>query len=146
MRSINQNHGIGLCTPKRNDPDSLPVETNRVKVRDFMGVKIRQKIKGKGKPWWVFVSHNNKRTSKLVGDKSAAEEVASEIRALLKLGKFNFGKRKPPTNFKDHADSWIDITIRTLPLRKIKKELPLMANPLNFLVAGAGFEPTTFGL
>ena len=42
-----------------------------------MGVKVRQKIKGKGNPWWVFVSHNNQRTSKMVGSKAAAEKVAA---------------------------------------------------------------------
>jgi len=34
-----------------------------------MGVKVRQKLKGKGKPWWVFISHNGKRTSRKIGDK-----------------------------------------------------------------------------
>jgi len=43
-----------------------------------MGVTLRQKAKGKGKPWWVFISHNGKRTSRKVGSKSAAEEVASK--------------------------------------------------------------------
>ena len=42
-----------------------------------MGVKVRQKNKGRGKPWWVFISHNGKRTSRMVGDKQAAEKVAS---------------------------------------------------------------------
>jgi integrase len=31
-----------------------------------MGVIVRQKEKGKGKPWWVFISHNGSRTSKKV--------------------------------------------------------------------------------
>jgi integrase len=96
--------------PKRNDPDSLPVETQG-ESEGLMGVKIRQKIKGRGNPWWVFVSHNNKRTSKLVGDKGAAEEVASEIRAKLKLGQFSFEVDKPIPTFKKYADSWIKITV-----------------------------------
>ncbi len=25
-----------------------------------MGVRVRQKTKGKGNPWWVFISHNGK--------------------------------------------------------------------------------------
>ena len=52
-----------------------------------MGVTVRQKIPGKGNPWWVFVAHNNKRTSRMVGDKEAAEEVASKIQARLALGR-----------------------------------------------------------
>ena len=76
-----------------------------------MGVNVRQKLKGKGKPWWVFVAHNKRRTSRKVGDKEAAEEVASEIRARLKLGQFSFEEDKPATTFKTHADDWIDITV-----------------------------------
>ena len=60
-----------------------------------MGVKVRQKIKGKGQPWWVFVSHNGKRTSRKVGDKKAAESVDSTIRAKLQLGEFGFEEKKP---------------------------------------------------
>jgi integrase len=60
-----------------------------VKAEGAMGVKVRQKNKGRGQPWWVFVSHNKRRTSRMVGDKDAAEEVASNIRAQLKLGKFS---------------------------------------------------------
>ena len=75
-----------------------------------MGVKIRQKVKGKGKPWWVFIVHNGKRTSKKVGDKTAAEKVASEIRARLQLGDFNFEDEKPIPTFKEYADSWRQTT------------------------------------
>ena len=46
-----------------------------------MGATVRQKVKGKGKPWWVFISHDGQRTSRKVGDKKAAEVVASKIRA-----------------------------------------------------------------
>jgi len=76
-----------------------------------MGVKVRQKIKGKGKPWWVFITHNGKRTSRKVGDKKAAETVASTIRAKLKLGEFDFEDPKPVHTFKEYADSWININI-----------------------------------
>ncbi|HUU40178.1 MAG TPA: hypothetical protein VMW42_04495 [Desulfatiglandales bacterium] len=55
-----------------------------------MGVIVRQKIKGKGKPWWVFISHNGKRTSRKVGSKSSTQEVAGKIEAKLSLGDFNF--------------------------------------------------------
>jgi integrase len=78
-----------------------------------MGVTVRQKVKGKGKPWWVFIAHNGKRASKLVGDKSAAETVASQIRAKIQLGEFDFDldeKKSEPT-FKEYADSWITTTV-----------------------------------
>lgn len=76
-----------------------------------MGVTVRQKIRGKGNPWWVFVAHKGERTSRMVGSKSAAEKVASKIEARLTLGQFDFeeGKKSEfsePT-FKKYADSWI---------------------------------------
>ena len=76
-----------------------------------MGVTVRQKVKGKGKAWWVFISHNGKRTSRKVGDKQAAETVASKIRAKVKLGEFGFDQEKPVPTFKEYADSWIKTTV-----------------------------------
>jgi hypothetical protein len=70
-----------------------------------MGVTVRQKTKRKGKPWWVCVAYNGRRTSKLVGDKEAAEEVASNIRAKLQLGEFELEQsesERMPT-FKEYA-------------------------------------------
>jgi hypothetical protein len=40
-----------------------------------MGVTVRQKVRGKGKPWWVFIAHNGKRKSIRVGDQAAALSV-----------------------------------------------------------------------
>lgn len=63
-------------------------------------------------PWWVFINHNGKRTSRRVGDKSAAEEVASKIRAKLQLGEFNFdGQQKSAPVFKDYVDPWFKTLI-----------------------------------
>jgi integrase len=75
-----------------------------------MGVTVRQKTKGKGKPWWVFVAHNGRRTSRLVGDKDAAEEVASNIRAKLQLGEFEFEQseqERMPT-FQEYAETFMN--------------------------------------
>ena len=78
-----------------------------------MGVRVRQKIKGKGNPWWVFISHNGKRTSRKVGDKRAAEAVARKIEAKLAFGDFSLDekKEKPIPLFKFCAKAWIEITI-----------------------------------
>lgn len=73
-----------------------------------MGVTVRQKTKGKGKPWWVFIAHNGKRASKKIGDKRAAETVASEIRAKLQLGEFGFEKEKSIPTFKDYAETFLN--------------------------------------
>ena len=78
-----------------------------------MGVTVRQKVKGKGQPWWVFVVHNGNRTSRRVGIKDAAVEVATKIQARLQLGQFNFEEEKkeekPEPTFKEYANSWIKI-------------------------------------
>ena len=76
-----------------------------------MGVRVRQKIKGKGNPWWVFITHNGKRTSRKVGDKKAAKAVASKIEAKLQLGEFGFEEQKPVPIFKEYADKWININV-----------------------------------
>ncbi len=75
-----------------------------------MAVKVRQKIPGTKKPWWVFINHNGKRTSRKVGTKAAANEVASQIEAKLQLGEFGFEEEKPAPVFKDYADSWTNTT------------------------------------
>jgi integrase len=77
----------------------------------LMGVTVRQKVKGRGQPWWVFVAHNGKRTSRCVGKKGAAEEAAGRIQAQLALGQFDLdppAKEQPPALFKQYADAWID--------------------------------------
>jgi len=76
-----------------------------------MGVNVRQKTKGRGQPWWVFIAHKGKRGSKKVGDKDAAEEVASTIRAQIQLGVYSFEEEKPIPTFKEYADSWIKTTV-----------------------------------
>jgi len=64
-----------------------------------MGVTVRQKTKGRGQPWWIFIHHNGKLRSKKIGDRTAAEAVASEIRKGLKAGELNLqsGKREANT-------------------------------------------------
>ena len=72
-----------------------------------MGVKVRQKVKGKGKPWWVFIAHNGKRTSRKIGDKRAAEAVARKIEAKLALGNFGFDDEKPVPTFKEYSETFM---------------------------------------
>lgn len=74
-----------------------------------MGVTVRQKVKGRGKPWWVFITYNGRRTSRMVGDKAAAEAVATKIRAKLKLGEFNFEEEKKSAPlFRDFAERFMN--------------------------------------
>lgn len=78
-----------------------------------MGVIVRQKVQGKGNPWWVFISHNGGRQSKLVGDKKAATSVASELREKIKLGEFKIEteEKKPIPTFKEYSDTWMATTV-----------------------------------
>lgn len=50
-----------------------------------MGVIVRQKIKGDGNPYWIFIAKNNKRTSMMIGNKEEAEKVASHLRTQMAL-------------------------------------------------------------
>ncbi len=76
----------------------------------LMRVVVRRKIKGKGQPWWIFINHKGRRTSKRIGDKQTANELAQKIRAELRFGEYNFKDEKPVTTFKELSDLWI-ITI-----------------------------------
>lgn len=71
-----------------------------------MSVIVRQKLKGKGLPWWVFVNHNGVRRSKKIGDRKAAEAVASRIREEIGNGAFNVGRKDAPT-FVELVERWI---------------------------------------
>ena len=76
-----------------------------------MGVTVRQKTKGKGKPWWVFINHNGKRKSKIIGDKKAAQKVARMVEARLALNDFNLGDRddKDVPSFRAYAETWLTL-------------------------------------
>ncbi len=80
-----------------------------------MGVTVRQKNKGRGQPWRVFINHNGKRKSKMIGDKKAAETVASAIRQKLAKEEFNLDSKKIPT-FGQCADKWLNGYIKGMRL------------------------------
>ena len=61
-----------------------------------MGVIVREKVKGSGE-WWVFINHKDKRRSKKVGDKRAANSVKREVEARLAKGDMGMIKKRPPT-------------------------------------------------
>jgi len=77
-----------------------------------MGVKVRQKVKGRGKPWWVFIAHENKRKSIMVGDRAAAEALASKIREKLKAGELKIddsgNEQKKIPSFGEYARKWLE--------------------------------------
>ena len=59
-----------------------------------MAVLVREKVKGSG-VFWVFINHNNKRRSKKVGSKKAANVVKREVEA--RLAKDDMGMLKEKT-------------------------------------------------
>jgi len=75
-----------------------------------MGVIVKQKIRGKGKPWWIFIHHEGRTTTKKIGDRRSAELVATEVRKRLKVGELNLPvepKAKLPT-FAEYSTHYIE--------------------------------------
>lgn len=73
-----------------------------------MGVKVRQKVKGRGQPWWVFIAHNGKRKSIKVGDRDAAEALAGKIQEKLKAGELQITPEKKTPTFGEYARKWLN--------------------------------------
>jgi integrase len=61
----------------------------------------------------VFISHGGGRSSKLVGDRKAATNVANQIREKIRLGEFKIEteEKKPISTFKEYADTWMKTTV-----------------------------------
>ena len=78
-----------------------------------MGVVVRQKNKVRGAPWWVFINHQGKRKSLKVGDKAAAEKVASKIREGLKTGQVGIETETRKTIFGPYALEWLEGYVAT---------------------------------
>ena len=70
-----------------------------------MGATYRQRVKGNGSPWFIFVSHGGKRISKKIGSKSQAKEVADKINAKIALNDFSIEDEKPIPTFKEYAEA-----------------------------------------
>ena len=72
-----------------------------------MAGKVREKDAGSN-VWWVFVCHNKKRTSRCVGSKKAASEVAKKIEAKLTLNEFSIHTDdREAWTFKRYRDHWM---------------------------------------
>lgn len=76
-----------------------------------MGVTVRQKKPGRGNAWWVFIHTNGRLRSKKIGDRRAAEAVASELRKQIKAGELQLpsvkNKDTTPT-FDAYADHYLN--------------------------------------
>jgi integrase len=74
-----------------------------------MAVKIRERKPGE---WWVYIDHKNKRKSKKIGTKDAAQKVAKQIEARLTLGDLGILKpeqaEKPEPTFAEYQKTWLE--------------------------------------
>jgi len=74
-----------------------------------MGVTVRQKRKGKGNTWYVFIHQSNRIKSKKVGDKKLAESLAGKIRKKLLAGEFKIDdSREDSPRFAQFAKHYIE--------------------------------------
>jgi integrase len=74
-----------------------------------MGVRIRQR----SGVFWVFVNYKGQRKAKRVGDRKAAELVATRLRA--KLAEGDTSLIEPPkaaTTFAQYAEAWLEHTVK----------------------------------
>jgi integrase len=79
----------------------------------IMGVIIRQKEKGKGKPWYVFINHQGKRTARKFSTKAVAVAAGREIERLLVSGEFGKEQKIIP-NFEAYSQKWYDNYVSSL--------------------------------
>lgn len=79
-----------------------------------MAVTVRQKQKGRGKPWYVFVHQNGKIQSKKVGDKRLAESIAGKLRKKLVAGQLNLDSQQNTSpDFTAYAAHYIENYAKT---------------------------------
>lgn len=52
----------------------------------------------------MFIAHQGRRKAKAVGDKTAAEAVASKLMAKLALGEYQIEEPERPATFKESAE------------------------------------------
>ena len=72
-----------------------------------MGVTVRQKRSGRGQPWSVFVHANGRIKQKVVGDKKAAEAVASALRRKMKAGELHLDEKPKAPEFGQYVEYYM---------------------------------------
>jgi integrase len=76
-----------------------------------MGVSIRQKKRAG--PYWVFVAHDGRRTSKSVGTRKAALELKAAIEAEIAKGSFSIDAGEKMPTFGAYAKKWLESYVET---------------------------------
>jgi Phage integrase, N-terminal SAM-like domain len=72
-----------------------------------MGVTVRL-WKGQRGVYGVFLNHRGQRKAKKIGDKRAAEAVASQLRTALAAGQFALPTSQPELTFTALAEEWLE--------------------------------------
>jgi integrase len=81
-----------------------------------MGVSVRRR----GKAWWVFVRHKNRRKAKKVGDREAARRVAKEITERLAREDLQLPLVMPEETLKIYSEEWLKAAGSTLKASTIR--------------------------
>jgi integrase len=79
-----------------------------------MGVTVREKQAGSGE-YWVFVYNNGQQTSRKIGDKKLANQIAVKLEKQLAekhVGLFP-GEKECPT-FKEYAEMWLETQAKAI--------------------------------
>lgn len=77
-----------------------------------MGVTVRQKKKGRGQPWYVFIHRDGLIRSKKVGDRPTAQALAKNLRMKLLAGQLNLDVDVAP-EFAQYARHYIEDYAKT---------------------------------
>jgi integrase len=72
-----------------------------------MSVTVRQKEKGTGNPWYIFIHKNGKIVSKMIGEKRLAETFAAQLRKKMLAGELKLDQQKTP-RFDEYAKHYIE--------------------------------------
>src|SRR4051812_22657642 len=80
-----------------------------------MGVTVRQKIRGKNKPWCVFIHGHGPIQSRSIGTKRDAEAFAVRLRGRLALGEHGVESREQQMpEFSTYAERYYETHAKTM--------------------------------
>jgi integrase len=78
-----------------------------------VGVTVRQKLKGRGEPWYIFIHRNKTIRSYKIGEKRAAESTAAELRKNMLMGRLNLDSLSPCPEFISYANHYVEDYAKT---------------------------------
>lgn len=77
-----------------------------------MGVIVREKVKGAG-VYWVFINHDNKRKSQMIGSRPAAVQMKKKIELQIAQGKWGWFEKEPAPTLTEYATKhWLEKIVK----------------------------------